>query len=182
MENQESSWVEWTKTLIIAFTLAYIVRTFFFSPIIVDGPSMLPTLHDRDHMIVNKFTYRINEPERFDIVVFHATTQKDFIKRIIGLPGEHVMVKNNVLYVDGKEIEEPFRLDKKEATSLTKDFRLDDLPEGHEVIPKDFLLVLGDNRGNSTDSRSLGLISINQIVGKASIIYWPLSRIQNVKE
>lgn len=69
---------------------------------------MLPTLHDRDQMIVNKFSYLIQDPERFDIVVFHASAQKDFIKRIIGLPGEHVAVEDNVLYIDGEPVEEPF--------------------------------------------------------------------------
>src|SRR5699024_834340 len=73
---------DWIKAILIAFILAYVVRTYLFSPIIVDGSSMLPTLRDRDRMIVNKFTYRISEPERFDIVVFHAIDQKDFIKRI----------------------------------------------------------------------------------------------------
>src|SRR5690625_7931671 len=94
MAKRKSEWFGWVKALLVAFALAFVIRTFFFAPIIVDGPSMLPTLHDRDQMIVNKFKYRISEPDRFDIVVFHASVQKDFIKRIIGLPGEHVQVKD----------------------------------------------------------------------------------------
>lgn len=69
---------------------------------------MLPTLHDRDRMIVNKINYTLGEPDRFDIVVFHAPEQNDFIKRVIGLPGEHVAVRDNVLYIDGEPVDEPF--------------------------------------------------------------------------
>ena len=186
MAERKSEWFDWLKALIIAFALAFIVRMFLFSPIVVDGPSMLPTLHDRDQMIVNKFTYRISEPDRFDIVVFHATTQKDFIKRIIGLPGEHIMVKDETLFVNGEEVEELFLAERMEEMEshqvLTRDFDLKSLPGGHETIPDGYVLVLGDNRNDSTDSRSLGLISMDQIVGKASLIYWPFNRMQIVKE
>lgn len=180
MAKKKSEWFEWVKALVIAVALAYIVRTFFFAPIVVDGPSMLPTLHDRDQMIVNKFTYRIQEPERFDIIVFHASQQKDFIKRIIGLPGEHVEVKDHVLYIDGEAVEEPFLAKHKDQlhSYQTADFRLEDLPGGYEKIPEGQVLVLGDNRGNSTDSRLMGLIPMDQIVGKTSLIYWPIDRWQ----
>ncbi|NAP00986.1 signal peptidase I, partial [Halomonas sp. MG34] len=82
-KKKKSEWLDWLKALLIAFGLAFIVRTFLFAPIVVDGPSMLPTLHDRDQMIVNKIGYRFGDPERFEIVVFHASDQKDFIKRVI---------------------------------------------------------------------------------------------------
>src|SRR5690625_7784294 len=108
MTRSRSEWYEWTKALLIALAIAFIIRTFLFSPIIVDGPSMQPTLYDRDRMIVNKFVYRFKEPNRFDIVVFHASKQKDFIKRVIGLPGEHIAIKNDVLYVDGEPVDEPY--------------------------------------------------------------------------
>lgn len=181
-KRKRSEWFDWVKALLIAFALAFIIRMFFFAPIIVDGPSMLPTLHDRDQMIVNKFKYRISEPDRFDIVVFHASVQKDFIKRIIGLPGEHVQVKDNVLYINGEAVTEPFLTDKKEQMkpyqTLTNDFKLEDLPGGYETIPEDHVLVLGDNRGNSTDSRMFGVVAMDQIVGKTSLIYWPFDRKQ----
>jgi len=185
MAKRNSEWIDWVKALLIAFGLAFFVRMFFFAPIIVDGPSMLPTLHDGDQMIVNKFSYNISEPERFDVVVFHASVQKDFIKRIIGLPGEHVEVRDNVLYIDGKEVEESFLAESKESIipyQLTNDFTLERLPGGHEVIPQDHVFVLGDNRSNSTDSRSIGVIPMDEIVGKTNLIYWPLDRIQIVRE
>ncbi|WP_010649347.1 signal peptidase I [Oceanobacillus massiliensis] len=179
-ENKE--WFDWIKALLLALALAFIVRMFFFAPIVVDGPSMQPTLHDRDQMIVNKFSYNFQEPERFDIVVFHASAQKDFIKRVIGLPGEHVAVEDNVLYIDGEAVEEPFLDEQKNKMkpyeTSTSDFLLEELPGGHEVIPEGHVFVLGDNRGNSTDSRMLGVIPMEQIVGKTNLVYWPFDRIQ----
>lgn len=184
MSKRKSELFDWIKALLIAFILAFVVRTYFFSPIVVDGPSMLPTLHDQDKMIVNKFKYRISEPERFDIVVFHAINQKDFIKRIIGLPGEHVEMKDGILYIDGQEVSEPF-LESNQVQfdyPLTRDFTLEEIPGGYEKIPEDYVLVLGDNRNNSTDSRSIGLVSVDEIVGKANLIFWPYNRIQIIKE
>lgn len=179
MASRKSDLLDWLKALVIAFVLVFLVKTFLFSPIIVDGPSMQPTLHDRDQMIVNKLLYRFKEPDRFDIVVFHATSQKDFIKRVIGLPNEHVMVLNGELYINGEQVEEPFLTsDNENLPIVTYDFRLEDLPGGHKVIPEGYVLVLGDNRPNSTDSRTIGLIPIDEIVGKANLIYWPINRIQ----
>ncbi|SDQ61148.1 signal peptidase I [Virgibacillus subterraneus] len=186
MAKQKSEWFDWIKALLIAFALAFIVRTFFFAPIVVDGPSMMPTLHDRDQMIVNKFLYDIDEPKRFDIVVFHASDQKDFIKRIIGLPGEHVAVDDDVLYINGEEVKEPFLTAQKQnrmsTNSLTSEFKLEELPGEYKQIPEDHVLVLGDNRNNSTDSRMLGLIPMDQIVGKTSLIYWPFDRMQTISK
>lgn len=182
MSKLKNEWFDWAKALLIAFALAFIVRMFFFAPIIVDGPSMQPTLNNHDQMIVNKFLYTISDPERFDIIVFHATPEQDFIKRVIGLPGEHVAVKNDILYIDGEQLKEPFlqkiKEQKKPNQTLTGDFQLEDLPEGYETIPEGYVLVLGDNRNNSSDSRVLGLIPTDTIVGKTSFIYWPLDRFQ----
>src|SRR5690625_2438634 len=186
LHQGSNEWSNWLRAFIIALLFALIVRSFLFSPIIVDGPSMQPTLYDRDQMIVNKFIYHLKDPERFDIVIFHASNEKDFIKRVIGLPGEHVKVKDNILYIDGKRVEQPF-LHSNENTPvnypiITNDFSLEMLPGFHEVIPEGYVLVLGDNRSNSTDSRSIGLISIDQIVGKTNLVYWPFERMHVVKE
>lgn len=181
-----NNWYDWIKAFVIALLLALIVRKFFFSPIIVDGPSMQPTLYDRDQMIVNKFIYNFKKPERFDIVIFHASEEKDFIKRVIGLPGEHVAIQDNKLYINGEEVDQPF-LRHNETTPIiypiiTNDFSLEMLPGNYEVIPEGYVLVLGDNRSNSTDSRSIGLISMDQIVGKTNLVYWPFERMHFVKE
>lgn len=184
-KKKKNEWLDWLKAILIAVLVAFVVRMFLFAPIVVDGPSMQPNLHDRDKIIVNKFIYRLHEPERFDIVVFHASREKDFIKRAIGLPGEHVAVKNDTLYINGEAMQEPFLKESKEkiknsSIPLTGDFTLEELPGNHDVIPDDYILVLGDNRNNSTDSRSpkLGLIPIDSIVGKANVIYWPLNRLE----
>src|SRR5690625_3717943 len=92
MSNAERESYPAIDTSILALILAVMIRMFFISPIIVEGPAMQPTLLDRDRMIVNKVIYYIKEPERVDIVVFHASKHKDFLKRVIGLPGEHVKI------------------------------------------------------------------------------------------
>lgn len=179
-EKKKSEWLEWLKSLAIAILLAFIVKTFLFAPIVVDGPSMQPNLQDGDHMIVNKINYKINQPERFDIVVFHATEQKDYIKRVIGLPGETVELEDDILYIDGEPVDETFLTDEKSQLTdgqvYTMGFSMDDIPGGSMVIPEDQILVLGDNRSNSTDSRMLGFISSDQLVGNAVFIYWPFNR------
>ena len=179
MVKKRNELFDWVKAIIIALIVAFIIRAFIISPIIVDGPSMQPTLNDRDQMIVNKFNYHFNDPKRFDIVVFHATEEKDYIKRVIGLPGEHVEIKNNELYINSDKIEEYFM--PKEESFVTSDFKLESLPGEHDVIPENKVLVLGDNRNNSTDSRIIGLVDMDEIVGKASFVYWPFKRVQFVK-
>lgn len=179
--KKKNEWLDWIKALLLAFGLAFLVRMFLFAPIIVEGPSMFPTLHDRDQMIVNKLSYTIGEPERFDIVVFHAPTQKDFIKRIIALPGEHVAVEDNTLYINGEEVEEPFLNEQKENLqsyqTLTNDFTLEQLPGNYDIVPEGHVFVLGDNRSNSTDSRMIGVVPMEELVGEASFVYWPFDRI-----
>lgn len=185
LKSSNREMFEWIRALVIALVIALVVRFFFFSPIVVDGPSMQPTLDDRDRMIVNKFVYNVREPERFEIIVFHASEQSDYIKRVIGLPGEHVSYENEKLYIDGEEIEEPFkdRLEDNQAHYMETDpFILEMLPGGYASIPEGYVLVLGDNRNNSTDSRTFGLVDIDSIVGKVSMTYWPLNRIQFMKD
>src|SRR5699024_12411521 len=87
-DKKSNEWMDWVKIIVAALLIALIVRKFFFYPIIVDGPSMQPTLHDQDKMIVNKFFYYMKEPERFDIIIFHANNEKDFIKHLIVLSGK----------------------------------------------------------------------------------------------
>lgn len=180
-----SGWLDWVKAFIIALIVTFVVKSFIISPVVVDGESMLPTLHDHDRMIVDKLSYRFKEPERFEIVIFHAPLEKDYIKRVIGLPGEHVQVKDNRLYIDGEVIEQPFLTDNEVIYPIiTTDFTLENLAGNHHVIPEGNILVLGDNRSGSKDSRDdeVGLVNMEEIVGKTSVIYWPPSRIQHIKK
>ena len=134
---------------------------------------MVPTLLDGDIMILDKIGYRINGLKRFDIVVIKYNNEK-IIKRVIGLPGDYIEYKDNILYVNGKEIKEESKRD------ITNNFSLKDL--GYEKIPENKYLVLGDNRSISKDSRIIGLIDKEDIEGYTGIIVFPFKRIGNVIE
>jgi signal peptidase I len=178
MTKKKNELWEWTKALLIAVILAAVIRYFLFAPIVVDGLSMMPTLEDQDRMIVNKFSYEIGTPKRFDIIVFHAPEQKDYIKRVIGLPGDTIEYKEDILYVNGKAYKEPYLADyKKQVTDgpLTDPFTLEETKIGRKTVPKGELFVMGDNRRFSKDSRHIGTIPMDKIIGKTSIVYWPLS-------
>lgn len=178
-KKEKNEFWEWSKALLIAFGLAWLIRFFLFTPIVVDGESMMPTLEDGDRMIVNKIGYEIGEPDRFDIVVFHAPEEKDYIKRVIGLPGDHVAYKNDQLYINGEPLPEPYLDVKKEEIIegvLTEDFTLEDYTEV-TVIPEGYVFVMGDNRRYSKDSRMIGLVSMEEIIGDTSVIFWPPNEI-----
>ncbi|MFD2911075.1 signal peptidase I [Jeotgalibacillus terrae] len=165
----KNEWWEWSKTLLAAVIIAGMIRLFFFSPVVVDGTSMVPTLQDGDRMIVNKFQYKVTAPDRFDIVVFHVSEREDYIKRVIGLPGESVEFEDNQLYIDGEPVDEFFSDD----DIVTEDFTLFNLT-GYEEVPEGHLFVMGDNREYSKDSRHIGPVPIDEIVGETPLIYWPV--------
>lgn len=176
MAKKKNELWEWTKALLIAVVLAAVIRYFLFAPIVVDGLSMMPTLKDQDRMIVNKLSYKIGEPKRFDIVVFHAPEQKDYIKRVIGLPGDTIEYKNDTLYVNGKPYDEPYLDEYKKQVEdgpLTEPFTLEE-KIGRKTVPEGELFVMGDNRRFSKDSRHIGTIPMSKVIGKTSIIYWPI--------
>lgn len=161
------------KTLlpyIIIIVVVLFIKAFIVTPIKVNGESMYPTLEEGDIMILNKTAYYFNKPKRFDIVVVDMPNEY-LIKRVIGLPGEHIEYKNNTLYVDGKKIEENFKHGK------TDDFNIKEL--GSDTVPSGYYLVLGDNRGNSLDSRELGFMKEEQLLGRTNLIILPFDRIGN---
>ena len=158
----------------IVIILAVILfRTFLYSPIRVTGDSMIPTLYDGDIMILNKIGYRINGLNRFDIVVVKYQNEK-IIKRVIGLPGDYVEYKYDILYINDKKVEETYKRD------ITNDFSLESL--GYEVIPEGKYLVLGDNRGISKDSRIIGLVDKDDIQGYTNLIIFPFNKIKKVTD
>ncbi|MFJ7511396.1 signal peptidase I [Peribacillus simplex] len=174
----------WIKAILIAVILAFLIRTYIFAPIVVDGESMMPTLQDHERIVLTKFGTNIDNIDRFDIVVFHATVDKDYIKRVIGLPGDHIEYKDDTLYINGKAYEEPY-LDKyknqmEAGVPLTESFKLEDI-SGSMTVPEGQLFLMGDNRQNSLDSREIGTISVDEIVGKANLVYWPINEIKLVK-
>ncbi|AMQ07250.1 MULTISPECIES: signal peptidase I [Sporosarcina] len=174
-KKKNETW-EWVKALLIAFGLAAIIRVFLFTPIVVDGVSMMPTLENGDRMIVNKIGYTIGEPKRFDVVVFHAPEEKDYIKRVIGLPGDEVEYRDDVLYVNGKPFEEPY-LDQYKSevadSPLTEDFTLEEKIQS-TTVPADHVFVMGDNRRKSKDSRHIGAVAIDEIIGSTKVVFWPI--------
>lgn len=162
---------ETLSIVIIAFILAMILRTFVIEGRIIPSESMLPTLQVGDRVMVNKFIYYFKKPQRGDIIVFHPpeilNSKDDYIKRVIGLPGETVEMKNNKVYIDGKPLVEPYLT---EPVNYTY---------GPVVVPEDSLLVLGDNRNNSFDSHMWNAwLSKDKIKGKAFVIYWPIKEIK----
>jgi signal peptidase I len=184
MANMKNGIREWIKALVIAVILAVIIRQFLIAPIVVDGFSMMPTLKDTDRMIVNKFSYVIGEPKRFDIIVFQAPDGNDYIKRVIGLPGDKIEYREDTLYVNGKPYAEPYLKEYKaqliDEGPLTEPFTLKDIID-QETVPKDHLFVMGDNRRFSKDSRHIGVIPYDKILGKTNIIYWPIKDIRKVE-
>lgn len=165
---------EWTKALAIAIALAFIIRTFIFAPFIVEGQSMESTLHNEEKLVVNKAIYYVSEPKRGDIIVFHAEPTRDYIKRVIGVAGDTVEVKNDVLYVNGKAVDEPYlTLNREEmnGTPLTEDVPLIKIPQGH-------IYVMGDNRQNSHDSRKIGPVDLKTVVGRAEFVFWPFNHVR----
>ncbi|MDQ0257012.1 signal peptidase I [Evansella vedderi] len=165
----------WTKTFIVVILVVSIVRGFFFTNYIVYGQSMMPTIEDGERIIVNKIGYEMNEPDRFDLIIFHATQDTDYIKRVIGLPGDTIEYKDDVLYVNDVAVREEFLASHRDAYTtglFTENFTLESVT-GSSIVPEDHVFVLGDNRRNSIDSRHIGFVEFKEIVGKANLAYWP---------
>ncbi|NRD78382.1 signal peptidase I [Bacillus sp. BRMEA1] len=168
---------EWVKAFAIGIIIFAFIRAFFFSNYIVEGQSMMPTLQDGNKLVVNKLGYQMGDYHRFDVIVFHANAKEDFVKRIIGLPGDKIEYRNDQLYINGHKYAEPFLntyKQKSPGVKLTGDFTLKEIT-GEDTVPEGKLFVLGDNRLGSWDSRYFGFISIQQVVGKVDLRYWPLN-------
>ncbi|UFU00520.1 signal peptidase I [Radiobacillus kanasensis] len=165
------------RVVVFAVILAMIFRSFLFASYVVDGKSMEPTLYDGNLLMVNKVVYEWKDIDRFDVIIFHANKKEDYVKRVIGLPGDHIEYKNDQLYVNGEKVEEEYLKPFKEEldSSLTEDFTLESVT-GKQKVPEGHLFVMGDNRRKSLDSRSFGFVSAETVVGKVDIRYWPMSQ------
>ena len=181
---------EWIKALAIAGLLVFVIRWFLVSPFIVDGPSMQPNFKDRERIIVNKIIYDIREPKRGEVIVFHVPEEKrDFIKRVIGVPGDTIRVEGDSVYINGEPIEESYlkeSYDSKHAQGqdynekkFNSDFPNESFPDGK--VSEDMLFVMGDNRSNSEDSRMIGYIPIDRVVGRADLVFWPIGDFHFIK-
>ena len=157
------------KPYILIVIVVVLIRTFIVTPVIVVGDSMVPTLRNRQILLLDKVKYVFKDISRFDVVVI-KTKKSEIIKRIIGLPGEMVEYKDSILYIDGHEVISDFNFD-------TEDFSLHDIGN-YKKIPKDKYLVLGDNRYVSADSRIIGLIDKKDIEGQTKISIWPIKKVK----
>jgi signal peptidase I len=159
---------ETVSIILIALVLALLLRTFIIEGRIIPSGSMLPTIQLQDRVLVSKFIYRFSEPKRGDIIVFEPPVESDldYIKRLIGLPGETVEMKNQRVYIDGVALVEPYL-----AEPLNYEW-------GPVIVPEGSYLVLGDNRNHSNDSHMWNAwMEAENIKGKAFATYWPLSHI-----
>lgn len=160
----------WIKTIAFALVIVFICREFIFAPVHVKGESMEPIFENKDRVIINK----LSEIERFDVIVFKEPVKDEqYIKRVIGLPGDSVEMRDDVLHINGKSHEEPYV---KGNNKITGDFTLKELTR-NEVVPNGYLFVLGDNRLNSKDSREFGFISTDSIIGEVKFQFYPLQEI-----
>lgn len=161
---------EYAEALIIAVLLALVIRTFVVQAFKIPSGSMLPTLQIGDHILVNKFIYTFRPIQRGDIIVFKfpQDESRDFIKRVVGLPGERVEIRARQLFINGKPLQEPYAVHT--APGLSRAAEGEEL--GPITIPEGRLFMLGDNRDHSMDSRYWGLLDIDKVRGKAFLIYF----------
>ena len=165
---------------IVIFVVVVLIRSYIVTPLIVRGDSMDDTLEDGQVLFLSKISYKMHDIKRFDIIVIEDIDGDLIIKRVIGLPGDDVSYMDNKLYINGKVVEDNFGI------GDTSDFTLDDICDINNdkcdgEIPDGKYLALGDNREVSADSRVKGLFDSNQILGKATLRVWPLTKIKVVK-
>ncbi|ERK60004.1 signal peptidase I [Gemella bergeri ATCC 700627] len=170
--------LEWIVVVVVSIFIYLVLSTYVIAPFTVKGHSMDYTFADNDKVFVNKLSKNY---KRGDEVVFHANETDDYIKRIIGVPGDTIEYKNDVLYVNGQKVDEPYLEQKiKEAKTqgnspLTPDFNIEYLSSTKsKTVPEGTYFVMGDNRQHSTDSRVFGFVKKEAMIGKVSLRYYPL--------
>lgn len=169
-ELKGKEWYDFVETIVLAFILAFIIKSLILQISYIPTGSMIPTLNDGEAVLVVRIPYYFREPARGEIIVFKypLDPSKEYVKRLIGLPGDTVEIKHGKVYVNGKLLEE----------SYIK--RPSDDNYGPIKVPKDSYFVLGDNRPVSVDSRYWGFVPKKNLVGKAILLLWPPQRIQFV--
>ncbi|MDG5472032.1 signal peptidase I [Jeotgalibacillus sp. ET6] len=169
-QSPKKEWISWLKSILMAFIIVLICRNFLFSPVLVKGISMEPTFEDQNRVVISK----ISEIEAFDLIVFDSPISSDqHIKRVIGLPGDEIEIKEDILTINGTPYSEPYLEQNKEkllfGEPLTGDFYL--------KVPEKSLFVLGDNRRKSMDSREYGVISEEAVLGEVKARIYPFGEI-----
>ena len=152
------------QTVLLALVFYFLIDL-AFARVRVENISMQPTLAEGEYLIVNKLAYRFGEMHTGDVVVFHYTVSEDYVKRLIGLPGDHIEIYDGKVFVNGIALDEPYIAAAPHYT-------------GAWDVPAQSVFVLGDNRNQSSDSHRWGFLAADQIVGKALVVYWPLSEMK----
>jgi len=169
-----NNWLfDWGETIVVALVLALIIRAFFLQVFWIPSGSMESTLEIGDRIVVNKIVYNFQPPKRFEIMVFRAVPamgeeKKDLIKRVVGLPGETLELKDGILTINGQTVDYP--------AGMKETMRQDYANFGPLDIPADSYFVMGDNRGASADSRYWGFLPKKNLIGKAFLRIWPLNK------
>ena len=152
--------IDLVETLALAAVLFFAINA-VSARVRVDGFSMLPTLQNGEYVLVNRLAYRADLPDHGDIIVFVSpVNEQDLIKRVIGLPGDLLHISGGQVYLNGQALEEPY-------------IAAAPLYDGEWTVPEGQLFVLGDNRNDSSDSHAWGLLPVENVIGKAVLIYWP---------
>jgi len=163
---------DWVISIVVAVVLAFFIRYFIVELYLVDGPSMQPTLLNHERLVVNKFIYRFRVPQRGEVLIFKypQDQSRDFIKRVIAIPGDTIEIKDGRVFVNQQLMNEPYILSKTRG-----DYPLTTIPEGT-------IFVMGDNRNNSEDSRfaDVGFVPYSLIKGKAVMIFWPFDQLKTL--
>jgi len=159
----------WARDLVVSVLVSAFIIMFLYQPVKVEGTSMLPGLEDQERIFINKFVYKFEAIHRGDIVVFHypRDPQKSYIKRVIGVAGDTILIRNGYVYVNGTLLPEPY--------VPVEYFDPRSMPE--EVVPEGAFYVLGDHRTMSNDSRDFGPVDADYIYGKAVFVYWPVGKV-----
>ncbi len=167
------SLLAWGRDLFVSLIVSAFIIVFLYQPVKVEGTSMLPGLDDQERIFINKFVYNFEPIERGDVVVFRypRETAKSYIKRVIGVPGDHVRIDDGQVYVNGRRLREPY---------VPAHFS-DDRSFSELIVPRNAYFLLGDHRSSSSDSRDFGPVSRRYIYGKAVFGYWPVERVGIVK-
>lgn len=153
---------ELVETLLLTFFIFFLVNG-LIGRYRIEGSSMNPTLADGQYLLINNLSYYLSDPQRGEIIVFHhPTSELNLIKRVIGVPGDHVVIENGTVSVNGQALTEPY-------ISAAPNYR------GQWTVPEENYFVLGDNRNASSDSHTWSFLPDDHIVGRADIIYWPFA-------
>ena len=172
-EGAGASSLRWLREMMISVAISIFIIVFLYQPVKVEGTSMMPALADQERIFINKFAYRLGPVERGDVVVFRypGDPTKNYIKRIIGIPGDRIAIIGGAVLVNGRRLEEPY---------VPLQYR-DERSMGEIVVPAGGYFVLGDHRNLSSDSRDFGPVERDAIFGKAVFAYWPTGMIGKLR-